>query len=172
MKNLKDTLLEFGFSNELIDAISTTPRLESQENNVADTRYQTFESNMTSSTEINMSENPNTYNYYGNEVANPGNYQTNFDDLQRATGVVRDLQTLKPSYWRTGNAPFSGDLTVLPTKNNPRYVPVNGVYKNPVYFDGSYVPDLAQFYELTEGPRVNIWGPSTPRVNQACNPQY
>lgn len=68
MKNLKDTLLEFGFSNELIDAISTTPRLESQENNVADTRYQTFESNMTSSTEINMSENPNTYNYYGNET--------------------------------------------------------------------------------------------------------
>lgn len=68
MKNLKDTLLEFGFSNELIDAISTTPRLESQENNVDDTRYQTFESNMTSSTEINMSENPNTYNYYGNET--------------------------------------------------------------------------------------------------------
>ena len=112
------------------------------------------------------------YNYYGNEVANPGNYQTNFNDLQRATGVVRDLQTLKPSYWRTGNAPFYGDLTVLPTKNNPRYVPVDGVYKNPVYFDGSYVPDLAQFYELTEGPRVNIWGPSTPRVNQARNPQY
>ena len=68
MKNLKDTLLEFGFSNELIDAISTTPRLESQENNVNDTRYQTFENNMTSSTEINMSENPNTYNYYGNET--------------------------------------------------------------------------------------------------------
>lgn len=68
MKNLKDTLIEFGFSNELIDAISTTPRLESQENKVADTRYQTFESNMTSSTEINMSENPNTYNYYGNET--------------------------------------------------------------------------------------------------------
>ena len=34
------------------------------------------------------------YNYYGNEVANPGNYQTNFDDLQRATGVVRYLQRI------------------------------------------------------------------------------
>lgn len=68
MKNLKDTLLEVGFSNELIDAICATPQLESQENNVNDTRYQTFESNMTSSTEINMSENPNTYNYYGNET--------------------------------------------------------------------------------------------------------
>ena len=68
MKNLKDTLLEVGFSNELIDAIKATPQLESQENNVNDTRYQTFECNMTSSTEINMSENPNTYNYYGNET--------------------------------------------------------------------------------------------------------
>lgn len=68
MKNLKETLLEVGFSNELIDAISATPQLESQENNVNDTRYQTFECNMTSSTEINMSENPNTYNYYGNET--------------------------------------------------------------------------------------------------------
>lgn len=68
MKNLKDTLLEVGFSNELIDAINATPQLESQENNVNDTRYQTFECNMTSSTEINMSENPNTYNYYGNET--------------------------------------------------------------------------------------------------------
>ena len=68
MKNLKDTLHEVGFSNELIDAISATPQLESQENNVNDTRYQTFECNMTSSTEINMSENHNTYNYYGNET--------------------------------------------------------------------------------------------------------
>lgn len=68
MKNLKDILHEVGFSNELIDAISATPQLESQENNVNDTRYQTFECNMTSSTEINMSENPNTYNYYGNET--------------------------------------------------------------------------------------------------------
>ena len=68
MKHLKDTLHEVGFSNELIDAISATPQLESQENNVNDTRYQTFECNMTSSTEINMSENPNTYNYYGNET--------------------------------------------------------------------------------------------------------
>ena len=68
MKNLKDTLHEVGFSNELIDAISTTPQLESQENNVNDTRYQTFENNMTSSTEINMSETPNAYNYYGNET--------------------------------------------------------------------------------------------------------
>ena len=68
MKNLKDTLLEVGFSNELIDAINATPQLESQENNVNDTRYQTFECNMTSSTEINMSENPNTYNYCGNET--------------------------------------------------------------------------------------------------------
>ena len=68
MKNLKDTLLEVGFSNELIDAINATPQLESQENNVNDTRYLTFECNMTSSTEINMSENPNTYNYYGNET--------------------------------------------------------------------------------------------------------
>lgn len=68
MKNLKDTLHEVGFSNELIEAISATPQLESQENNVNDTRYQTFECNITSSTEINMSENPNTYNYYGNET--------------------------------------------------------------------------------------------------------
>lgn len=68
MKNLEDILFEVGFSNELIDAISTTPQLKSQENNVDNIRYQTFESNMTSSTEINISENPNTYNYYGNET--------------------------------------------------------------------------------------------------------
>ena len=68
MKNLKDTLHEVGFSNELIDAISTTPQLESQENNVDNICYQTFENNMTSSTEINMSETPNAYNYYGNET--------------------------------------------------------------------------------------------------------
>lgn len=68
MKNLEDILFEVGFSNELIDAISTTPQLKSQENNVDNIHYQTFESNMTSSTEINISENPNTYNYYGNET--------------------------------------------------------------------------------------------------------
>ena len=68
MKNLQDTLHEVGFSKELIEAISSVPQLESQENDVDDTRYQTYERNMTSSTEINMSENPNTYNYYGNET--------------------------------------------------------------------------------------------------------
>lgn len=68
MKNLKDTLHEVGFSNELIDAISATPQLDSQENNVDDICYQTFECNTISSTEINMSENNNAYNYYGNET--------------------------------------------------------------------------------------------------------
>lgn len=68
MKNLKDTLREVGFSNELIDAISTTPQLESQENNVDNISYQTFENEVTSSTEINMSDNTNTFNYYGNDV--------------------------------------------------------------------------------------------------------
>lgn len=68
MKNLKDTLLEVGFSNELIDAISATPQLESQENNVDDICYQAFENDITSSTEINMNGNSNTFNYYGNEI--------------------------------------------------------------------------------------------------------
>ena len=112
------------------------------------------------------------YNYYGNEVANPRNYKTNFNDLQNATDVIIDLQNLKPSYWRTGGGPFFANLERLPKKSFPSYVPVDGAYKNSVYFDGSYVPDLAQFYELTEGPRVNIWGPSTPRKNKARNPQY
>ena len=68
MKNLKDTLHEVGFSNELIDAISATPQLESQENNVDDICYQTFENDITSSTEINMNGNSNAFNYYGNEI--------------------------------------------------------------------------------------------------------
>lgn len=68
MKNLKDTLYEVGFSNELIDAISATPQLEGQENNVDDICYQTFENDITSSTEINMNGNSNTFNYYGNEI--------------------------------------------------------------------------------------------------------
>jgi hypothetical protein len=68
MKNLKDTLHEVGFSNELIDAISATPQLESQENNVDDICYQAFENDITSSTEINMNDNSNTFNYYGNEI--------------------------------------------------------------------------------------------------------
>lgn len=68
MKNLKDTLREVGFSNELIDAINATPQLEGQENNVNNTCYQAYENDITSSTEINMSGNPNTYNYYGDEV--------------------------------------------------------------------------------------------------------
>lgn len=66
MKNLKDILHDVGFSNELIEAINTTPQLECQDNNVDDIRYQAFENNITSSTEINMIETPNTYNYYGN----------------------------------------------------------------------------------------------------------
>lgn len=68
MKNLKDTLHEVGFSNELIDAISATPQLESQENNVDDICYQAFENDITSSTELNMNGNSNTFNYYGNEI--------------------------------------------------------------------------------------------------------
>ena len=68
MKNLKDTLHEVGFSNELIDAISATPQLESQKNNVDDICYQAFENDITSSTEINMNDNSNTFNYYGNEI--------------------------------------------------------------------------------------------------------
>ncbi len=68
MKNLQDTLRKIGFSNEFIDAINATPQLESQENNVDNTYYQAFENDITSSTEINMSGNPNTYNYYGDEI--------------------------------------------------------------------------------------------------------
>ena len=68
MKNLKDTLHEVGFSNELIDAISATPQLESQEYTVDDICYQAFENDITSSTEINMNDNSNTFNYYGNEI--------------------------------------------------------------------------------------------------------
>lgn len=68
MKNLKDTLHEVGFSNELIDAISATPQLESQENNVDNICYQTFKNDITSSTEINMNGNSNTFNYYGDEI--------------------------------------------------------------------------------------------------------
>lgn len=68
MKNLKDTLHEVGFSNELIDAISATPQLESQENNFDDICYLAFENDTTSSTEINMNDNSNTFNYYGNEI--------------------------------------------------------------------------------------------------------
>lgn len=68
MENLNNLLREVGFSEELIDAIGTIPQLESQDIDVDNTRYQTFENNMVSSTEINMSENPNTYNYYGNET--------------------------------------------------------------------------------------------------------
>lgn len=68
MENLDNLLREVGFSDELINAIGTIPQLESQDIDVDNTRYQTFESNMVSSTEINMNENPNTYNYYGNET--------------------------------------------------------------------------------------------------------
>lgn len=68
MKILKDILREVGFSNELIDAINATPQLEGQENNVDNTYYQAYENDITSSTEINISDNPHMYNYYGDEV--------------------------------------------------------------------------------------------------------
>lgn len=68
MENLDNLLREVGFSDELINAIGTIPQLESQDIDVDNIRYQTFESNMVSSTEINMNENPSTYNYYGNET--------------------------------------------------------------------------------------------------------
>ena len=118
------------------------------------------------------------YNYYGNEIANPRNYQTNFNDLQRVTGVVRDLQTLTPEDIRTRNVPFPGYLESLPTRSNPQYAYAQGPAKNPTYFDGSFVPDLAQYYELTQGPRiVPNWNggykyADTPRTNYVKHPQY
>ena len=68
MKELNETLRRVGFSNELIDAISEAPQLKSQEIDVDDTYYQTFKNDITSSTEINMTEDYNTYNDYDNET--------------------------------------------------------------------------------------------------------
>jgi hypothetical protein len=68
MKKLKEVLREVGFSDNLIDAINKTPDLGGQEVDVEDTCFQTFETDITSSTEINMSGDSNSYNYYGNET--------------------------------------------------------------------------------------------------------
>ena len=67
MKNLKDTLLTVGFSEELIDAINEIPVLESQEMGIANHFYQIYKCGITSSTEINISGNPNLYNYFGDD---------------------------------------------------------------------------------------------------------
>ena len=64
MKNLKDTLHEVGFSNELIDAISATPQLESQENNVDNICYQTFKNDNI------MIEDPDLYSKEPEESTN------------------------------------------------------------------------------------------------------
>ena len=68
MKKLKEVLREVGFSDNLIDAINKTPDLGGQEVDIEDTYYQTFETDITSTTEINMSGDSNSYNYYGNET--------------------------------------------------------------------------------------------------------
>ena len=62
MNKLKEILSEVGFSDELIDAINMTPKMESQEINVDDICYQAFENNIISSTEINLSGESDTYN--------------------------------------------------------------------------------------------------------------
>ena len=113
------------------------------------------------------------YNYYGDERYNPDNYKTNFNDLQRATVNVRKHQEL-PQY--SNEIPMYRE--VLPTKNNPQYYRnyehFNMPYplKRPIYFDGSFVPDLAQFYNLTKYPEVGYFGGEIPRTNKARNPQY
>ena len=68
MKKLKEVLREVGFSDNLIDAINKTPDLGGQEVDIEDTYYLTFDTDITSSTEINMSGDSNSYNYYGNET--------------------------------------------------------------------------------------------------------
>lgn len=68
MKKLKEVLHEVGFSDNLIDAINKTPDLGGQEVDIEDTYYLTFDTDITSSTEINMSGDSNSYNYYGNET--------------------------------------------------------------------------------------------------------
>lgn len=68
MKNLEDTLHAIGFSKELIGAIKETPQLESQEIDVDNTLFETFENEIYSSTEINLIGRLDTFNYYGNET--------------------------------------------------------------------------------------------------------
>lgn len=68
MNSFKEILHDIGFSKDLIDAINDAPQLESQTIDIDNAHYQTFENDITSSTEINMSDCPNTYNYYGDDV--------------------------------------------------------------------------------------------------------
>ena len=116
------------------------------------------------------------YNYTGRPEDDPRNYNTNFNDLQNATNNVRQWQALAP-YNDAMNQPFY--YLRLPTKSSPatRHHQVENVYpeylKNFVYFDGSYVPDLAQFFDITKEPAHDYWsGKTVPRTNQARNPQY
>lgn len=67
MENFKEILREVGFSDELIDAINKTPQMGGQEIDIDNTHYLTYENDIISSTEISMSDNTNTFNYYGNE---------------------------------------------------------------------------------------------------------
>lgn len=111
------------------------------------------------------------YNYTGDERANPRDYKTNFNDLQRAANVVVGLQNITPSKIGEGKYPVNRYLDTFPTKNNPQYVLKDGPARNPYYFDGSYVPDLAQWYQLTMPERYWM-GQEVDRTNWARNPLY
>ena len=63
MKELQEILSAIGFSEGLIEAVKTTPKIECQETDVNDISYQAFENDIITSTEISMSDNYN-YNAY------------------------------------------------------------------------------------------------------------
>ena len=111
------------------------------------------------------------YNLTGDERANPRDYKTNFNDLQRATNIVTGLQNMTSKDIIEGNYPVYGQIQEMPTRNNQHYIFKDGPARNPYYFDGSYVPDLAQFYNLTQPP--SYWmGKEDPYQNQARHPLY
>ena len=122
------------------------------------------------------------YNYYGNWfgtdmgdlLTGPQNIYNNPEDLERATNIVRKMQT---GAYRNNPGIIYNDP--LPTKSNPAYTDPRLIYKGDgysvygprtFYFDGNYVPDLAEYYNLIN--RRNSFGRGTPHKNHAGTQLY
>lgn len=82
----------------------------------------------------------------GKSIYNYGGYTGYKDYVNNMGNSSYDLNLLLRGIREAQGQDIPGVFTTykLPTKSNPFYV--NG---HPVYFDGSYVPDLDKWYNLT-----------------------
>lgn len=119
------------------------------------------------------------YNYYGNHwgpsmgdsLGGIRNMYNNPEDLNRVLSIVRDMQGEE---WRN-NFIYNNRL---PTKSAPYYTDPRVLYQGDgwsiqgpkkIYFDGSYVPDLAMWYKMV-GSKDSFGRPS--HQNYVGRPKY